>query len=222
MALQSLAVRSNSWAYQFQPGSRDLRLDLLRGFAIFAMVVDHFGGHSWLTYLTGGNEFLVSAAEGFVFLSGFVTGMVYGRRIQRDGWLAAAEAIIRRAALLYVVTVGLTLLFVGLFLFTDLRLWLDRVDGRGLTDPVELVGGIPGGPALALACLGLAGLILLDWAHDTGRIATWPLLSGLAGESYLRVFDKSSVAPGRVVAFAIAACFFFLFVSRLWRPIYRA
>src|SRR6266571_807031 len=141
MAGQSLAIRAANWAYASQPGGRDSRLDLLRGFAIFAMVVDHFGGHSWFTYLTGGNEFLVSAAEGFVFLSGFVTGMVYGRRMERSGWLAAAEAIMRRAALLYLVTVGLTLLFVALFLFTDLRLWFDRVYGLGLIDPVELLVG---------------------------------------------------------------------------------
>src|SRR5438874_1921460 len=74
---RSAARRPGRWAYRPGPGRRDARLDLLRGFAVFAMVVDHFGGKSWLTLLTGGNEFLVSAAEGFVFLSGFVMGMVY-------------------------------------------------------------------------------------------------------------------------------------------------
>jgi len=33
------------WAYAIAD-KRDLRLDLLRGFAVFAMVVDHFGGSS--------------------------------------------------------------------------------------------------------------------------------------------------------------------------------
>ena len=34
---------------------RDPRLDLLRGFCVFAMIVDHVGGSSWLYALTGGN-----------------------------------------------------------------------------------------------------------------------------------------------------------------------
>src|SRR5919205_1462897 len=85
--------RVAAWAYPPGSGRRDLQLDLLRGFAVFAMVVDHFGGRSLLTFLTGGNEFLVSAAEGFVFLSGFVMGMVYGGRIERVGWVSTTEAI---------------------------------------------------------------------------------------------------------------------------------
>src|SRR5918992_404975 len=96
------------WAYAPGDGRRDRRLDLLRGYAVFAMVVDHFGGESFITPLTGSNRFLVSAAEAFVFLSGFVMGMVYGRRVERAGWVATTEAILRRAALLYLVTVGLT------------------------------------------------------------------------------------------------------------------
>src|ERR687884_1394995 len=83
--------RVAAWAYPPGSGRRDLRLDLLRGFAVFAMVVDHFGGRSFLTFLTGGNEFLVSAAEGFVFLSGFVMGMVYGGGARQGGWMAVGE-----------------------------------------------------------------------------------------------------------------------------------
>src|SRR5438105_2505860 len=66
-----------SWRYV--EAKRDLRLDLLRGFAAFAMIVDHVGPveSSWLAFLTGANRFCVSAAEAFVFISGFVMGMVY-------------------------------------------------------------------------------------------------------------------------------------------------
>ncbi|MFN8517428.1 MAG: OpgC domain-containing protein [Chloroflexia bacterium] len=46
------------WRYVAEE-KRDLRLDLLRGFAVFAMVVDHIGGASWLYALTGGNRFFV-------------------------------------------------------------------------------------------------------------------------------------------------------------------
>src|SRR5437588_306329 len=40
------------WAYAVE-GSRDLRLDLLRGFCVFAMVVDHVGGASFAHAVSG-------------------------------------------------------------------------------------------------------------------------------------------------------------------------
>jgi pimeloyl-ACP methyl ester carboxylesterase len=81
------------------------------------------------------------------------------------------------------------------------------------------LGGIPRWPALALCALAFVGLILLDWGHDSGRLATWPLVKGLAGQAYGQVFNKPSVAWGRVVAFAIVAGFLFLLVTQFWRPV---
>ena len=99
------------------------------------MICDHVAGISWFSPVTGANRFVTSAAEGFVLLAGLVIGLVYGPRIARSGWSAAADPILRRAAVLYGVTVGLTLLFVGLFQFTELKLWLDRAYGLGLDRP---------------------------------------------------------------------------------------
>src|SRR5438552_2273383 len=64
---------------------RDLRIDLLRGLAVLAMVVDHIAGPSKLYLLTGGNHFYTSAAEAFIFLSGLTVGLVYRRVIERQG-----------------------------------------------------------------------------------------------------------------------------------------
>lgn len=306
------------WRYA-DAGRRDLRLDLLRGYAVFAMVVDHVAGISWITPFTGANRFVTSAAEAFVFTAGLLVGMVYGRRAERDGWLVAADAVLRRATVLYAATVGLTLLFVALFEFTDLRLWLDRAYGLGLTDPVELVvgtltlhytyhgtdilwlyvilfsfspiillmlavgrwwlvlgaswllwltyqyfpsqatipwvatnvnyfpvaawqvlfvngmvigyyrhrvagalGRVPLGAWLALFSLGLLMLVLIQRGHDTGRLAGWPLIGRLAGELYVTLFDKPTVAPGRLVAFVIVAGFAYSLVTQFWAPIRRA
>src|ERR671926_1664700 len=162
---------------------RDSRLDLLRGYAVFAMVCDHVAGISWLSPLTGANRFVTSAAEGFVLLAGLVLGMVYGPRIARSGWLSAVDPIMRRALVLYGVTVGLTLVFVGLFQFTELKLWLDRAHGLGLTNPVELVVGTltlhfvyHGTDILLLYCVLIAVSPLLLLALAKGK---WPLV--LAG-----------------------------------------
>src|SRR5215471_1357784 len=87
---------------------RDLRVDLLRGFCIFAMVVDHFGGDSWLYAITGGNRFYVSAAEGFIFISGFIMGQAYRAKRDKSGLPAAMGEALKRARTLYLATVALT------------------------------------------------------------------------------------------------------------------
>ena len=68
-------IAPRSWPASYrEEGSRDLRVDFLRGFAVLAMVVDHLGGPSWLYALTGGNRFYTSAAEGFILISGLLGG----------------------------------------------------------------------------------------------------------------------------------------------------
>lgn len=110
-----IARRIASWSYGRQPEAstrRDLRLDLLRGFCVFVMIADHIGGErSWLYLLTGGNRFFVSAAEGFVIISGISMGMVYRQVLAREGVLGMLSRCLRRAGFLYVLTVTLTLFF---------------------------------------------------------------------------------------------------------------
>ncbi len=122
-----LAGRVWRWLRYEQEGRRDLRLDLLRGFCAFAMVVDHLGGASYLYPVTGGNQFFVSAAEGFIFLSGLLVGLIYGPRARRDGLAAVQSHLLRRAFVLYAVTIGLTFAFVGLSRLADMP-WLQDVD----------------------------------------------------------------------------------------------
>ena len=111
-AARSLLER---WRYENSAdgaGKRDLRIDLLRGFCVFVMIVDHVGGEtSWLYWLTGGNRLYVSAAEGFVLLSGFSMGMVHNVTIHRQGLRAMFGKVFGRAWFLYTVTVILTIAF---------------------------------------------------------------------------------------------------------------
>lgn len=103
------------WAYAAD-STRDLRLDLLRGFCVFAMIADHVGGASFAHAVTGAGEFFVSAAEGFIFLSGFVMGMVYHQIVDREGLQVAMKKALLRSWTLYKLTIAVTLLF-GLQLF---------------------------------------------------------------------------------------------------------
>ncbi|HLQ32467.1 MAG TPA: OpgC domain-containing protein [Chloroflexota bacterium] len=116
-ALPLRRPRSLAWPWtHVAEGSRDLRLDLLRGFCVFAMIVDHAGGASYAHAVSGAGEFFVSAAEGFVFLSGFVMGMVYGGIVAKEGLQAGMKKALLRSWTLYKLTVALTLIF-GLQLF---------------------------------------------------------------------------------------------------------
>jgi hypothetical protein len=105
--------RAMPWRYE--AGRRDLRLDLLRGFAVLAMVADHIGGErSWLYTITGGDAFFVSAAEVFVFISGLLMGSIYAGVITRQGLGAALRKTLQRTWTLYFLTAMLTLTFMAL------------------------------------------------------------------------------------------------------------
>lgn len=169
-------------------GKRDLRIDLLRGFCVFAMIVDHIGGSSWLYGLTGGNRWLVSAAEGFVFLSGLTMGLVYREKVRRAGLRAASWAALQRAGTLYLLTVAVTLIFTAFARLTDWSLWTDRALAAG--DPLELIVGAftlhytyHGADILALYTLLVASAPLVFFLLDEGRTGyvvagTWALWAG--------------------------------------------
>ena len=135
-ALPRLArsLASPSRPYLTESG-RDLRIDFLRGYLVFAMVVDHVRGPSWLYVITGGNRFYTSAAEGFIFISGLVAGVVYRRLIERDGLGPSLGRVLDRAAQLYLLAVGLTLAFVPL----SEALALPWAQGVDLSNPLAFV-----------------------------------------------------------------------------------
>src|SRR5207245_8225024 len=84
---------------------RDQRIDLLRGFCVVAMIVDHIAGPSFLYAVTGGNRFYTSAAEAFIFISGLVMGLVYQRLIVRHGLRPALRRPVQRAVTLYLLPI---------------------------------------------------------------------------------------------------------------------
>lgn len=116
-------MRRPSWSYGTStdaPARRDIRLDLLRGFCVVVMVADHIGGErSWVYVLTGGNRFFTSAAEGFILISGITMGTVYSNVIKREGMNAMLRKVMKRAGFLYLLTVGLTILFALLSYLID-------------------------------------------------------------------------------------------------------
>lgn len=99
------------WGYEELPGSsRDLRVDLFRGFLICTVVVTHTevaGALSWFTLNAFG---AISGAEAFVALSGVVLGMVHRSQAERLGDWAASVLRWQRARKLYVTALVVVVL----------------------------------------------------------------------------------------------------------------
>ncbi|PIQ22368.1 MAG: hypothetical protein COW65_03550 [Cytophagales bacterium CG18_big_fil_WC_8_21_14_2_50_42_9] len=98
--------------------SRNLQLDFFRGLFLIIITTNHFlSWHNIIHYFT--YEFVgwVTAAEGFVFLSGLTAGLVYSRKLVEKGQLFIANAAKKRAWTIYKYHLGLFLL-VTIILFS--------------------------------------------------------------------------------------------------------
>ena len=97
-------------------GARDIRIDWLRGFAMVCVIVDHSKRTSFLSWFSYQRFWVVTAAEVFVVLSGIVLGTVYGARLLRDGPMAVTRRLLRRASVLYLAFIAVTMSILGLAL----------------------------------------------------------------------------------------------------------
>jgi hypothetical protein len=92
-----------------RPG-RDLRVDFLRGLALWFIFIDHTPGNL-LGQMTLRNVAFCDATEGFVLLAGYASGIAYGRLLEREGWAAAAARVGARVGTLYVAHIFLFVVF---------------------------------------------------------------------------------------------------------------
>ena len=100
----------DEWAYPETDATRDLRLDFMRGFVIPLLFASHFEYFSLLMFIGWERVGLVSTAEIFVILSGIVVGMVYGKKVKREGLSAAMPGLIKRSIDLYRISVVMILI----------------------------------------------------------------------------------------------------------------
>ncbi len=98
-----------SWRYVERPGSRDLRVDLFRGWLILTVVITHTELAGFYSYVTLNGVGAITGAEGFVMLSGVVLGMIHEPLVRRVGEWAAAVVRWRRARKIYLTALVLTL-----------------------------------------------------------------------------------------------------------------
>lgn len=113
--------QASKYAYP-NNGGRDLRLDFLRGLIMIVVITVHMEYYSFFSLFVWGRIGLISSAEGFVALSGIVLGIVYRKRIKRDGFKRSALNLWKRSFQLYRanIFVILSIALLGLLPFVDI------------------------------------------------------------------------------------------------------
>ena len=86
---------------------RDMRLDAVRGMFLVIMAGVHVP--SPLSHALQEPFGFTSAAEGFIFLSACLAGMVYGKTYLKSGWTEMSRRVWNRAKLVYIVHLAVLL-----------------------------------------------------------------------------------------------------------------
>lgn len=86
-------------------------IDGMRGYFLVFMLINHmiFAGGYWLVQINHNQLAFVEDAQGFVFLSGLLIGMVYARKMAKNGYAAGRQAIYSRAFELYRYAMGIVI-----------------------------------------------------------------------------------------------------------------
>jgi hypothetical protein len=91
---------------------RDVRLDLFRGLANWAIFLDHIP-HEVLNWITVKNYGFSDAADLFVFISGYTAALVFGRVMIERGYAATASRLAKRALTLYAAHIIVVMIFIA-------------------------------------------------------------------------------------------------------------
>lgn len=92
--------------------SRDFRLDLYRGFALWLIFLAHIPG-TIFNKITPWNYGFSDPAEVFIFVSGYANAYVYGRVMEQRGFVVGGAQIVRRAFEAYVAQIFLFVILIG-------------------------------------------------------------------------------------------------------------
>lgn len=125
------------------PEGRDLRLDLFRGLANWAIFLDHIPNNA-VAGLTTRNYGFSDAADIFVIISGYTAAFVYSRRMSAQGFVAGTALLMRRVWQLYVAHVLLFVFYLAAVHYLahrfDLPHLMDEFNvARLMDDPVGIL-----------------------------------------------------------------------------------
>jgi hypothetical protein len=117
-------------------------IDGMRGYFLVFMVLNHliFAGGYFLVKINHNQLAFVEDAQGFVFLSGLLIGMVYARKMVKNGYAAGRAAIYNRAFELYRYAMGIVLavMVAAMFLPGAYSIWFNWIGYTNFDDPLRL------------------------------------------------------------------------------------
>jgi len=99
---------------------RDLRLDLFRGVANWAIYLDHIPDNV-VNWVTTRNYGFSDAADLFVFISGYTASFVYARMMLDRGFVVGATRLTKRVWQLYVAHIILFVIYIASITYLALR-----------------------------------------------------------------------------------------------------
>jgi hypothetical protein len=99
---------------------RDLRLDLFRGVANWAIFLDHIPDNV-VNWITTSNYGFSDAADLFVFISGYTASFVYARMMLERGFIVGATRLTKRVWQLYVAHIILFVIYIASISYLALR-----------------------------------------------------------------------------------------------------
>lgn len=92
--------------------SRILTFDLMRGYFLVAIILDHLNFFpNGLDWWSARGSLFVTTAEGFFLISGLVLGIVRGSKLLHEPFQYVAKLLLRRSIQLYLTSIVLVLLF---------------------------------------------------------------------------------------------------------------
>ena len=95
---------------QLVRAGRDMRVDFFRGLALWWIFIDHIPDN-WVAQFSLRNFAFCDSTEVFVLLAGYAGGLVYGRAMDRSGWVYAAADVLKRSWTRYIAHIFLFVVF---------------------------------------------------------------------------------------------------------------
>jgi len=125
------------------PSKRDLRLDLFRGLANWLMFLGHVST-SALAWFSFRNYGFSDGADLFVFISGYTSALVFGRRMLEGGFVVGTTRLLRRVWQIYAAHILLFVIYLASVHFLsksfDAPVLIDRFNVAPLLNaPVETI-----------------------------------------------------------------------------------
>jgi len=121
---------NNTWRYP-NTSKRDLRFDMMRGFAMLMVLVAHFNFFSIFMFICWERVGVVSSADMFIILAGIFVGSNYARKLQTTDYMVCTRELVNRGVKLYLIMSTLVII-IGLIRYVP---FIDSTDVTSFTDP---------------------------------------------------------------------------------------